>query len=912
MSEHRRLADADLISELRRRSTGPAPGTDLSVRDFVGGVDAKLDSGAALVPVRRLPAFAGLAGAAAILLVLVVALPRLGPGGPSPSPSLLAALPSTISTMPVREFAARVAAGELRGETVLVNARIASNPAMFVRPCPPPGPCYLGDLEGTDPPMAVQFRWLPTGQGQGTELTGPGINPVWGWWHRPETPLEGAMVLSADDEGKVFFLGRNPAEEIASSLSEIAYVDFDAMPLEEIRVVPAWLTGIVAPISCTPPEPGTYIAYLPGRYCGNPSWLAPNSIAVDPNGYTIPEGWLQVQSNAYLDFAPSPAGANGSAEPRAGLYVIAKRLEGSGCPNGPPPCWQWQIVGRVTINGDGTQAQPLATPTPPASAAPVTRSFACLGDSISVTFEDTTGLVSGCSVVGVDRHNPNGATNPNGDLSTLQVLWGSSRCITSASVEFKRAGNAYIAHVTESGPDCESSSDGYLPEAYAVLLALSAPVRGEAVSVSVLRDLESPATSAKPVATIECTDPPDEFLAAYGHVTFEDETGLVDSCETIAATGQVAPVFNPRGNTRALQIEWDGRPCDARGIFTLSRSATGFTLLETFYERTCRTSGVRHSILLTLSEDIEAGSVVTSQAQIPLPPPTPPSDGNLTCPYGAAEARPTEVTVLDHTGLFGACQASASSGEITPEPTVDETYHSSYGKGLYMSWEVPAVCTHLPARIEVFARLTEEPGTRYTIHVDLLEAPVGEVQACHDAVSTQSVGLYPMHEIAPDAVDLIVTRGSVGLDSQGTDAGTFTLRLIADATEYAADQPMDIRAELTYDGPSETVGLSGAGLVNGFGVYQLDGPFSLDPIWPLPCGSSSLTSGVALVVEFGKSGGVSADDPLASVYRAFLDDPELRLTPGTWKITAFSGFMIGDGCGGERVNLKSSVVIHVR
>ncbi|MEX2546558.1 MAG: hypothetical protein WD830_02065 [Chloroflexota bacterium] len=737
-----------------------------------------------------MPAFAGLAGAAAILLVLVVALPRLGPGGPSPSPGLLAAPPSTISLMPVREFAARVAAGELRGETVLVNAQIASNPALFLRPCPPPGPCYLGDLLGTDPLTPVQTRWYPTLEGEGTELTGPGIDPVWAWWDRPQTPMEGVMVLSVDANGSVMFVGRNPPEEIASALSEIQYIDFDAMPLEEIRVVPAWLTGIVGPLRC---GPAGQVPYLPdGRGCVNPSWLTRERSRFARDGFVTPEGAIKVQGSAYSDYAPEPVSIDGSAEPRAGAYVVARRLAGT-CPGSvEPPCWIWQVVGRLTINGDATLAEPFVTPEP--SGSPVT-------------------------------------------------------------------------------------------------------------------PLPTATPTPPPVVAIECTASPEEFLATYGHVTFGDQAGVVESCAAVAATGE-SPVFNPGGDMRTLQIEWQGRPCEAEGIFTLARAGTDFTLLETFYERSCRTSLVRHAILLTLSEDVDAGSVITSQAQIPLPPLTPPSDGRLECPYGAAYARPTEVTVLDHTGLVGACQASVGSGETTPEPTVNRSYHSSYGEGISVTWEVSSVCTHMPAHIEVFAMPTEDAGTRYTIHVDLLDAPVGEQQGCLDVVGTQSVHLYPTDKIAPGAVDVILTRASAGVDSEDTEVGTFTLRLIEGAIEYAANEPIDIRAELTYDGPTETTELWGAGLMDGFRVRQLDGPFSLSDIHPMWCVPLSLTSGAPLVVDFRKGQLVDGDGPIAD--RSVLEDPELGLPPGTWRITVSSTFSTGSGCSRDNVLLDSSVVIVVR
>ena len=343
MSEPRQLTDADLMAQLRRRSTSPKDQSELSVPDFVARVGTKIDAGTSPVRARRWPALAGLAGATAILLVVVVAGPRLLPAGGSPHPTQ-AWPPSTISFTSLGDFAARVAAGELRGETVLVNARISryEGPPLYGATCnierelnqsdAPSYSCLLGQMDGAGRPMYADADYVAA-RADAAANGGPAYV-----WRAPQPPIEGVLVLSVDEFGRVKYVGRNPLDEVASSLGEVSALDLESTPLDEIRVVPAWLTGIVAPISCAPPEPGSYIAELPGRYCGNPSWLAPDPTAVDANGYTIPGDWLQVQSNAYLDFAPAPAAVNGSAEPRAGLYVIGKRLEGGGCPNAQPPC----------------------------------------------------------------------------------------------------------------------------------------------------------------------------------------------------------------------------------------------------------------------------------------------------------------------------------------------------------------------------------------------------------------------------------------------------------------------------------------------------------------------------------------------------------------------------------------------
>jgi hypothetical protein len=87
----------------------------------------------------------------------------------------------------------------------------------------------------------------------------------------------------------------------------------------------------------------------------------------------------------------------------------------------------------------------------------------------------------------VDRHNPTGVTNPNGDLSKLQVLWGTSSCIKAASAEFKRTGDVYVVEIKETpvAQGCQG-----VPDAHAVEVTLSAPVPAERVSIA--RDDQQP------------------------------------------------------------------------------------------------------------------------------------------------------------------------------------------------------------------------------------------------------------------------------------------------------------------------------------------------------------------------------------------------------------------------------------
>ena len=160
----------------------------------------------------------------------------------------------------------------------------------------------------------------------------------------------------------------------------------------------------------------------------------------------------------------------------------------------------------------------------------------------------------------------------------------------------------------------------------------------------------------------------------------------------------------------------------------------------------------------------------------------------------------------------------------------------------------------------------------------------------------------------------VPSPGDSAIEVVDTDSGTFTLMLVAGASVYETDQPIDVHAELLYDGPTDTIALSGVGnLVNGFGVRQLDGPYSMGPGWNEPCIPDALQDGVPLIEPFQKSGGYSEDDPLRPFYVHYFADPEFSLPAGLWEVAAYSEFFIGTcGVDSELVQLRASTMIEVQ
>ncbi len=116
----------------------------------------------------------------------------------------------------------------------------------------------------------------------------------------------------------------------------------------------------------------------------------------------------------------------------------------------------------------------------------------------------------------------------------------------------------------------------------------------------------------------------------------------------------------------------------------------------------------------------------------------------------------------------------------------------------------------------------------------------------------------------------------------------FSLDIRADRGPYAADEPIEIEADLIYTGEEQTtVTSSGGGLVV-FEIEQLDGPVDV--------------------------GGARDDDCVRYEYHPgqieSVDFPELRLPAGEYQITAWVEYG-GFDCGRWTVTLGASIVIDV-
>jgi hypothetical protein len=332
--------------------------------ELLPAIRAQLSAGprsAARGPLARLVGLAGAVGV--IVLVAVVAVTLFS--RPSPMPpgtSAPASPPSTWSALNTRDFAARLAAGDLRGQTVVVTGEIVLRDALH-GPCGPPtrNPCFFGELAGTDPPVAVFAPHRPAPEGEGAvEMDVESVD--WRWWEFPERPEGNAsLVLLVSDTGLVEYVGQR--SEQSMDVNIFGVVDPASWSQSDVAVVPGWLTavGVGLALSGAPPAPGTYIDGLPQRRSGSPAWLLDRPQTFDPDGYFPPTDGVQVQNRAYEMFSGVRPSSR-ITEPVPGLWAIAPRLEGGGCPNDQPPCWRWNLVGRVNYQ-QPRPAMPVATPT---------------------------------------------------------------------------------------------------------------------------------------------------------------------------------------------------------------------------------------------------------------------------------------------------------------------------------------------------------------------------------------------------------------------------------------------------------------------------------------------------------------------------------------------------------------------
>lgn len=173
------------------------------------------------------------------------------------------------------------------------------------------------------------------------------------------------------------------------------------------------------------------------------------------------------------------------------------------------------------------------------------------------------------------------------------------------------------------------------------------------------------------------------------------------------------------------------------------------------------------------------------------------------------------------------------------------------------------------------------------------------------------VGSLPFIERRPTGTAGPQPSGTALPEAAEIRSGDFVLRITAPRAQWAADEPIQISASLTYDGPLDQLELwaSRSGPIH-FAVFELDGDRVMAGGSTSECARHSIAQGAPLVKPYAKSGGVSGEDPHDAFYREFLADPQFHLPRGRWEVIAYAAFAVGD-CHGERATMEVSLVLEI-
>ncbi len=170
-------------------------------------------------------------------------------------------------------------------------------------------------------------------------------------------------------------------------------------------------------------------------------------------------------------------------------------------------------------------------------------------------------------------------------------------------------------------------------------------------------------------------------------------------------------------------------------------------------------------------------------------------------------------------------------------------------------------------------------------------------------------GVARIGPFAPGATD---ANGPVVTTAR---SGDFELSIRSAKARYTPAEPIEISASLTYSGPESSIeighalGASGSPLA--FGVVEpVLGDLQLGPGWDEACARSTLAAGQPMTVAFQKSAGWPSDDPRSDEYRAFVLDPILRLTEGTWHPYAIAEFSVGD-CSADPIQMRAEITLEI-
>lgn len=658
---------------------------------------------------------------------------------------------------------------------------------------------------------------------------------------------------------------------------------------------------------------------------------------------------------------------------------------------------------------------PDVAPTPQApqviSCPPVRDS---LGD-VAPTVVDETGIVERCLAATPVGGPP--ATNPEGDLSVLQLEWSGSSCHAAARLSLARTATGYSLDITPTGGLCRM-----LNAAYAVRLALREPVPAAEVLVTHGGAPElglawwELAAHERPTATSTELD-----LVVYEQACANGESPegrvvgpRVDySEEAVTILFWVSPLPGggdcPLAPGAPVRVELSGPLGDRRivdggiGADAVMEASDSLLALETsrvdemaserfvamvggeectsvvMYDRDVPTQEELEAAaeipeLLDAGEGfIEFGGYVSDRwlsaarafgaieayggrpkpwyimmpgerltlAQLdPFPisggrtvwfagfyqavlgdsqcnDPTqtqPPADPeSIPCP--SADGRPAEVSIIDHSGLVSGCDAFVRPA--SPEEFVDVTNVGSDESTLEVRWEIGAICSSMPVHLELWGPFAYEFSgglPNYALQVE--ERPTEGSVGCLDVVASQGVRLTLRSSVPAQQIEVFRTSGNRGMGQGRVAEHALHVEIASDTLEFEAGEPIDISALIVYTGPRSEVTLTGFDPNPAFGFQQLDGHDRQGPATHWDCEALDLVRDVALVLPFEKHGVFyPADLADSAAVEAYWAEPELRLPPGLYRFFVRAGGNLNGSCRDlepRSIGATASIVVTVR
>ena len=220
----------------------------------------------------------------------------------------------------------------------------------------------------------------------------------------------------------------------------------------------------------------------------------------------------------------------------------------------------------------------------------------------------------------------------------------------------------------------------------------------------------------------------------------------------------------------------------------------------------------------------------------------------------------------------------------------------------------PSVSIRADLTIEVVDRVTVSPLPTATADVgvatpadDTLEVPAPTPSFA--AVAT----LIPLPGFLPTPG--LLWHGGPGVTAEHGDE-TFEVHISTQKGVFSAGEAIEVHVHVLYRGAAKTVDMWSSDPAVSYTVEQLDGPHRVDGAVADVCMKTEMYRSSVQDYLFTKTAAYQADDPDVAWIEAYLASPDVRLTSGTWRLSAhFEGAL--DECGGEVHRLTASIIIQV-